>query len=260
MPFGSLLSKAKGSIDLVTADNVKVKIDSNFKKLGLKIIGIPHVEMRSRSRLIFQMYKPQGKELILDAGCGIGIYGMQYALKYPQCDVIGIDFSKDKIKEANKLKESLDIDVNFQIGDITDIDYPDNCVDAIICSEVLEHIEGDGTALKELIRVLKPGGKLILSFPAYTKHSADTQEKFGHARIGYSKEMIERMASKNNLTIEKISGYSYLMGSLAWYLHEKTFVVPILAAILFLPLYLLTFLDILQLEEPNGWVVKLRKR
>jgi ubiquinone/menaquinone biosynthesis C-methylase UbiE len=47
--------------------------------------------------------------------------------------------------------------------DITDMQiYPDNSFDAFICSHVLEHIDNDVQAMKELHRVLKPGGSLIL--------------------------------------------------------------------------------------------------
>jgi SAM-dependent methyltransferase len=49
--------------------------------------------------------------------------------------------------------------------DITQIDREDNCFDLIICNHVLEHIPDDKTALKELYRVLKPGGKAILQVP-----------------------------------------------------------------------------------------------
>lgn len=48
---------------------------------------------------------------------------------------------------------------------ITQIPYPDSYFDLIICNHVLEHIPDDGTAIKELYRVLKIGGKAILQVP-----------------------------------------------------------------------------------------------
>ena len=51
------------------------------------------------------------------------------------------------------------------VVDITDICFPENKFDYIICSHVLEHIVDDITALKELYRVLKPGGTAYLSVP-----------------------------------------------------------------------------------------------
>lgn len=49
--------------------------------------------------------------------------------------------------------------------DITDITLPDNQFDCIICYHVLEHIHDDGKAMRELFRVLKPGGWAILQSP-----------------------------------------------------------------------------------------------
>jgi SAM-dependent methyltransferase len=49
--------------------------------------------------------------------------------------------------------------------DITDIQYPDNSFDVICCSHVLEHVEDDRQAMRELYRVLKPGGWAILQVP-----------------------------------------------------------------------------------------------
>lgn len=49
--------------------------------------------------------------------------------------------------------------------DITNIQYPDQTFDAIICNHILEHIPDDHQAMKELFRVLKPGGWAILQVP-----------------------------------------------------------------------------------------------
>jgi hypothetical protein len=49
--------------------------------------------------------------------------------------------------------------------DITDIRYPDRCFDAIICNHVLEHVEDDRRAMRELRRVLRPGGWALLQVP-----------------------------------------------------------------------------------------------
>jgi len=61
--------------------------------------------------------------------------------------------------------------------DITDIQYPDNHFDVILCNHVLEHIPDDGKAMRELLRVLKPGGWAILQVPISLKLS-ETYEDF----------------------------------------------------------------------------------
>lgn len=90
--------------------------------------------------------------------------------------------------------------------DITDINYPTNSFDVIICNHVLEHIVDDEKAMTELHRVLKPGGWGILQVPmsfvldeTYEDSSITTPEerevKFGqydHVRI-YAMDYIERL-------------------------------------------------------------------
>jgi SAM-dependent methyltransferase len=90
--------------------------------------------------------------------------------------------------------------------DITNIHYPDNCFDAILCNHVLEHIPDDRKAMHELYRVLKPGGWAILQVPVsnvleqtfedFTIISPLEREKhFGqkdHVRI-YGKDYRERL-------------------------------------------------------------------
>lgn len=49
--------------------------------------------------------------------------------------------------------------------DVTAINYPDESFDLVICNHVLEHVPDDRRALKELLRVLKPGGRAILQTP-----------------------------------------------------------------------------------------------
>lgn len=92
--------------------------------------------------------------------------------------------------------------------DITEMDYPDNNFDFILCSHVLEHILDDKKAMMELYRVLKPDGWGILQVPidmqrdeTYEDNSItkpdERQKAFGqfdHVRI-YGKDYIDRLRS-----------------------------------------------------------------
>ena len=89
--------------------------------------------------------------------------------------------------------------------DMTDIPFKDNYFDYIIVNHVLEHVKNDETAVQELIRVLKPTGNIILSFPICTDNVTDEDisemtpeertERFGqddHMRL-YGKDYKERL-------------------------------------------------------------------
>ena len=259
MPFGDIISKSRERIELVTADNQKVVVDSGIKRLGLKIFGIPHTGMRNRARLILRNSKFKLGDKILDAGCGVGLYGLNYAEKN-KVKVTGVDLSEDKIRNALKLKKGIGtLNINFLKGDLTKLNFKEGYFDFIICSDVLEHIPNDKKALKELTRVLKKDGTLLLTFPYLSRHNAEVMKKFGHARAGYDEKKVIEMSKKNNLRIEKMQGYNYFFGKEAWSINEKTFKIPVLAAIMFYPLYLLTYLDFTRIGKPDGLFVKLRK-
>lgn len=99
--------------------------------------------------------------------------------------------------------------------DITDIQYPDNHFDAIICNHVLEHIPDDDLAMRELQRVLKPKGWAILQVPfslvlqhtyedSTVSTDAEREHKFGqndHVRI-YSKDDYVKKLQKAGFKLE----------------------------------------------------------
>jgi 2-polyprenyl-6-hydroxyphenyl methylase/3-demethylubiquinone-9 3-methyltransferase len=63
--------------------------------------------------------------------------------------------SVDKAKEHSPLQESR---LSYQVGSVYELPFPDNSFDAIVCSDVLEHLLTLHQAAKEIARVLKPGG------------------------------------------------------------------------------------------------------
>lgn len=54
-----------------------------------------------------------------------------------------------------------------QLQDVTALSFPDASMDAVVCQDVLEHVPDFRAALRELARVLKPGGNLVLTVPFY---------------------------------------------------------------------------------------------
>jgi SAM-dependent methyltransferase len=110
---------------------------------------------------------------ILDIGCGSGRHTCA-ASRLEKVVVIGSDVSLKDVKEArNRLayEQSLGCQGGGYwatlVSDITGLPFPEDYFDMVICSEVLEHIPDQKTAIKEITRVLKPGGDLVVSVPRY---------------------------------------------------------------------------------------------
>ena len=141
---------------------------------------------------------------ILDIGCGSGrhvaaAYGLEGAR------VIGADLNLDDLNEARQR-----LDFHDQLGahgggvwnlaaaNVTRLPFSDDCFDLVICSEVLEHIPDHETAIREVVRVLKPGKPLVVSVPrffpecicwALSKDYSSANQ--GHVRIYRKKKLID---------------------------------------------------------------------
>ena len=109
-------------------------------------------------------------DLVLDIGCGEGRHSLGLYVDR-EVNAIGIDLSTEDLKIAkSRIKDFTVTDTNksscaFGVGDIQSLPFKDNAYDAVICSEVLEHLESLDNAVSEIVRVLKPGGVLAVSVP-----------------------------------------------------------------------------------------------
>lgn len=96
---------------------------------------------------------------VLDAGCGSG--PLAAALIEGGADVVGFDLSPEMLEIA---RQRLGAEVDLRVADLGEpLPYPDDSFDDVIGSLVLHYLEDWTAPLAELHRVLKPGGRLILS-------------------------------------------------------------------------------------------------
>ena len=101
---------------------------------------------------------------ILDVGCGVGTACRFLAERFPaeQVKITGIDCDSQKIDEARQLTKPLEDDrLAFDAADVYELPFEDNSYDFIMCRFVLMHLEDPEKAIREIYRVLKPGGRVI---------------------------------------------------------------------------------------------------
>lgn len=108
-------------------------------------------------------------DTILDVGCGEGrhCHGLHYMGQ--GLNVVGLDADAASLHKAKAGAAGIyhkdGGDISFIKGDAYNLPFPDDSMDAVICSEVLEHLHDYIPALKEMRRVLKKGGVLAVSVP-----------------------------------------------------------------------------------------------
>ncbi len=96
---------------------------------------------------------------LLDCGCATGSITVGLAAAVAPGQVIGVDRAVDEIERARARAAGAAVtNLRFDVGDIYQLEFPDNHVDAIFCHNVLEHIGEPRRALREMYRVLKVGG------------------------------------------------------------------------------------------------------
>lgn len=149
--------------------------DYSLKTLMGTDSRIPNIVATLSARL-----KPGDR--LLDLGCG----DMQFKSLLPQADYTGVDLDASKAPEA----------IHHDLA-VTPYPFKDAEFDAIICSEVLEHLWSPTKALAEVHRILKPGGTLVITVPNF--HSIDNILT-NHETLLYAED--------NLFSIEHIRQYS----------------------------------------------------
>jgi ubiquinone/menaquinone biosynthesis C-methylase UbiE len=115
---------------------------------------------RRRVPTLMDFLELQDGDSVLDCGCGMGFYLMTMG-KLRNVKLFGVDGDLSRLTWAERER----VPAELASIDIHDLPFPDNTFDKVLMTEVLEHIADDRRALREIYRVLKPGGVLALSVP-----------------------------------------------------------------------------------------------
>ncbi len=103
---------------------------------------------------------------ILEIGCGRG--GFACWLAQYQAEIIAADFASTAVEKGRAFALQNEISgVTWEVTDIQAIPHPEASFDMVISCETIEHVSDPRRALGELARVLKPGGRLLLTTPNY---------------------------------------------------------------------------------------------
>ncbi|MGC0418167.1 class I SAM-dependent methyltransferase [Embleya sp. AB8] len=101
--------------------------------------------------------KPHMK--ILDIGCGPGTITADLAALVPDGHVTGVDHAPDILVQARATAAERGLDnVEFAVADVHALDYPDDTFCVVHAHQVLQHVGDPVRALREMLRVTKPGG------------------------------------------------------------------------------------------------------
>ncbi len=152
----------------------------------------------------------QSGERLLDLGCGFGRHSFE-AMKMG-AKVVAADLATEELGQVRDLMGAMAVENQVPPGaaggvscaNALALPFPDNSFDRVIASEVMEHIPDDAAALDELVRVLRPGGVIAVTVPAWLSETVCwklTDEYYapkaegGHVRIYREAELREKMVA-----------------------------------------------------------------
>ena len=131
-----------------------------------------------------------------DIGCGIGAVAGIYAMLSGKKSY-GIDQSLTAMKHASKESLYFGVSCAFSVGNIYKVGIKNGAFDTVYLGQILEHLEDEKGALDEAMRLLRPGGKLIVSVPVEGRIPDDD-----HVRE-YTKESLRELLE--NMKLENIA-------------------------------------------------------
>ena len=147
--------------------------------------------------LLERHYARDGQCRILDIGCGTG--AMLDELR-PFGSVVGADFSP----EALQFCVTRGAPADLARADVRRLPFADASFDVVTAMDIVEHIDDDKAACSEIFRVLKPGGRLFVTVPAFPSLWSEHDEALHHFRR-YTAPRLKDLFQRVGLQVGKIS-------------------------------------------------------
>ncbi len=165
-------------------------------------------------------------EWLLDAGCGGGRH--LFGALDRDVNVIGLDLDLEGLKLARagiyeRRSAGAAASAGVLRGDVFALPFCDTSFDRVVCSEVMEHVHDYRAAIRELVRVLRPGGRIGITIPTASSESCYfhlTRHYFespgGHIRI-FSPRQLALVMAEAGLRVEP-AGFAHALHTPYWLL------------------------------------------
>lgn len=200
--------------DAVTADSAH---EANPDPIGAETLKRIY-RMRRLNDWMWSRVGPWVGQRVLEAGCGSGTM-TEYLLGREF--VISVDINPVHLKQlSERYKQHGNFTVlHLDLADPRLVECAEHRIDTVVCLNVLEHIQPHKTVLDSFLRVLEPGGRLVLLVPAHPALFGTLDVALGHVRR-YAKKELFGLFTRTGFAVEHHS-YLNLFGMSGWWLNGK---------------------------------------
>jgi hypothetical protein len=159
--FGSwdLFKKSKKNTDLFSFYNT---IDGDIDERAYNSdLLVQRYFQRRKTEAVRTTLAVNASDIIVDIGCGSGVQLQEIGRK-EYALAVGIDVSLNAVLHGRKKSIK---NTDFIIADAQYLPVKSSCVDKIVCAEIIEHIKEPDHLIKEISRILKDGGEVVITTP-----------------------------------------------------------------------------------------------
>ena len=157
----------------ISQEHTIVTIDQ-FTKQAIPFAQIPGHS--SALDVLVDLAQPNVHDYVLDVACGPGLVACHFAIRVRS--VTGIDVTPAMISEALKRSSEQGIEnIKWQIGSATSLQLGDDLFDLVISRYAFHHLQDPLLGMKEMIRVCKPGGRVLVADVALPADKVDAYDK-----------------------------------------------------------------------------------
>ncbi len=191
----------------------------------------------------------RGRPTVLEIGCSSGVMSFAVARQHRNVSIIAVDADEAAIRTAEKARSQNDVsNIDFRVLRVPGLEsFADGTFDVVLLIDVIEHVVEDTILMKEIGRILKPGGKVIVSAPTpnYPRvFGRRFHELVGHMRDGYWKGNLQAVLSNAGFNEMQCKPYTYPPSAVACFVFYRWFINMQSLASFFSPLLnLFSWLD-----------------
>lgn len=180
------------------------------------------------TKWIFDEVSPALKGNILEVGSGLGTFSEHIINKFPESSITLSDISNIYMKNLKDRFGSKRVDVyKLDLNNSEDFQkISHKKFDSIIAINVLEHIENDKLALRQLRDLLNPDGTLVILVPANKFLYNVIDKSIDHWRR-YTKDELRTKLQEHQFSVKRIFSFN-ILGMIGWYINGNIFKNPVI--------------------------------